>query len=153
MVTPAPGSVAGADAGDPASRTAGRMPRSARRKQLLAQIVKDVPGIKVSEHITATGRAFFQTLSRQDLEGMVAKLAKSRYVAGQRSKTWLKIKVEEKEIKLKLLQEMKKLRIVKNSSIKNLSVIFSLFFKNQLKLFFIFHCFNQQLYLSYIQNC
>jgi len=63
-----------------------------RRKQLLAQIVKDVPGIKVSEHITATGRAFFQALSRQDLEGMVAKLAQSRYVAGQRSKTWLKLK-------------------------------------------------------------
>jgi bifunctional non-homologous end joining protein LigD len=63
-----------------------------RRKQLAAQIVKDVPGIKVSEHITATGRAFFQALSRQDLEGMVAKLAQSRYVAGQRTKTWLKLK-------------------------------------------------------------
>jgi AcrR family transcriptional regulator len=36
MVTPAPGSVAGTDPGDAAAGRGGRMPRSARRKQLLA---------------------------------------------------------------------------------------------------------------------
>src|SRR5438132_12700341 len=62
------------------------------RKELLAKIVADLPGVKVSEHITGEGRAFFAALARQKVEGMVAKLAQTRYVGGQRSRTWLRPK-------------------------------------------------------------
>src|SRR5262249_8644549 len=38
--------------------------------------------------------AFFAAAEKQRVEGIVAKLADSRYAAGERNRTWLKIKVE-----------------------------------------------------------
>jgi len=63
-----------------------------RRKELLAGIAADVPGLKLSEHIAEHGTAFFDAVAQRQVEGIVAKLATSRYVAGQRTRAWLKIK-------------------------------------------------------------
>jgi bifunctional non-homologous end joining protein LigD len=63
-----------------------------RRKELLARIIEGLPGVSLSEHITEHGRAFFEAVAGRQLEGVVAKLAKSRYLPGQRGQTWLKLK-------------------------------------------------------------
>jgi bifunctional non-homologous end joining protein LigD len=63
-----------------------------RRKELLARIIQNLPCIKLSEHIRENGRAFFEVVAQRHLEGLVAKLASSRYLPGQRSRTWLKLK-------------------------------------------------------------
>jgi bifunctional non-homologous end joining protein LigD len=65
-----------------------------RRKELLARVIADLPHVRLSEHIRGQGTAFFAAAEKQGLEGVVAKLAESRYVAGQRSRAWLKIKTE-----------------------------------------------------------
>jgi len=64
------------------------------RKELLGGLVGDMPGLKVSEHIAERGTAFFEAVTQQQLEGMVAKLATSRYLSGERSRAWLKIKTQ-----------------------------------------------------------
>ena len=54
------------------------------RKELLASIIDGLPGVRLSEHIREHGTAFFKIVAERQIEGMVAKLATSRYVAGQR---------------------------------------------------------------------
>jgi bifunctional non-homologous end joining protein LigD len=65
-----------------------------RRKELLARIIGDLPHVRLSEHINQHGTAFFAAAEKQRVEGIVAKLAASRYAAGERSRAWLKIKTE-----------------------------------------------------------
>jgi bifunctional non-homologous end joining protein LigD len=59
-----------------------------RRKELLARVVAGLPHVRLSEHIREQGTAFFAAAEKQGLEGIVAKLAESRYEAGQRSRAW-----------------------------------------------------------------
>ena len=66
-----------------------------RRKELLTNIVKNLPNVRVSEHIAEHGTAFFDAVAKQQVEGIVAKLGKSPYVPGQRTKAWLKIKAQQ----------------------------------------------------------
>lgn len=63
-----------------------------RRKELLTQLVAGLANIKVSEHVEASGKAFFHAIKEQGLEGMVAKEGKSRYREGIRGKSWLKMR-------------------------------------------------------------
>jgi bifunctional non-homologous end joining protein LigD len=63
-----------------------------QRKALLAQILNDLPNVRLSEHIVAHGVAFFDAASRKGLEGVVAKEGRSRYQQGVRSRSWLKLK-------------------------------------------------------------
>jgi bifunctional non-homologous end joining protein LigD len=65
-----------------------------RRKELLAPIIRDLPYVRLSEHIRQHGTAFFAAAERQRVEGIVAKLAQSRYAVGERTRAWLKIKTE-----------------------------------------------------------
>ena len=65
-----------------------------QRKELLAQIVPRVGAIRLTEHIPTIGEAFLKEVVRRGLEGVVGKRLGSRYRAGQRSKDWLKIKVD-----------------------------------------------------------
>jgi bifunctional non-homologous end joining protein LigD len=69
-----------------------------RRKEILAGVLTDLPGVRLSEHISEHGRAFFEAVASRQLEGIVAKLATSRYQAGRRSKTWLKIKTDMRQL-------------------------------------------------------
>lgn len=65
-----------------------------RRKELLVSLVRNLPGVLVSEHIQEHGKAFFEAVAARQLEGMVAKDARSTYQVGVRSKSWLKLKTQ-----------------------------------------------------------
>lgn len=64
------------------------------RRKLLEVLVKGVnnPQLLLSVGVTGQGRAFFAEACRQNLEGVMAKRLTSRYVPGQRTDAWIKIK-------------------------------------------------------------
>jgi bifunctional non-homologous end joining protein LigD len=68
-----------------------------RRKEILAQVIEHLPNVRLSEHVVEQGQAFFEAVSRQQLEGIVAKDGKSRYRSGIRSHSWLKIKTQRRQ--------------------------------------------------------
>jgi bifunctional non-homologous end joining protein LigD len=66
-----------------------------RRKELLKQLAQQfegVPNIHYSEAVAGHGIAFYNAVSENGLEGVVAKDRRSRYLEGVRGSTWLKIK-------------------------------------------------------------
>ena len=63
-----------------------------RRRELLSLLVADLPNVRCSKPISEHGRALFDAVSANRLEGIVAKDAGSKYREGVRSKCWLKIK-------------------------------------------------------------
>jgi bifunctional non-homologous end joining protein LigD len=67
-----------------------------RRKEILLKIV-DLPNVRVSEHIEQHGRAFYQVVAQQGLEGIVAKDGRSKYATGRRSNSWYKIKARRRD--------------------------------------------------------
>src|SRR5262249_52125716 len=69
----------------------------ARRKQILQGFLPTSKHIRASEHIDQHGVAFFDAVTRQGLEGIVAKRAASPYRTGRRSQDWLKIKAQQKQ--------------------------------------------------------
>lgn len=62
------------------------------RKKLLEKILPPLPNIKISGHIEKTGISFFEASKVNDLEGIIAKKASSKYLPLKRSRDWLKIK-------------------------------------------------------------
>jgi bifunctional non-homologous end joining protein LigD len=68
-----------------------------RRQELLALLVAELPNVRYSEPIQEHGRAFFDAVSANQLEGIVAKEASSKYREGVRSKSWLKIKTRRRQ--------------------------------------------------------
>jgi bifunctional non-homologous end joining protein LigD len=65
--------------------------KAALRKVILAQGV-----LRFSDHIETRGEDFFAQVEKMGLEGIVAKRADSKYIAG-RSQDWLKLRVEQSE--------------------------------------------------------
>jgi bifunctional non-homologous end joining protein LigD len=64
------------------------------RKRLLSELLKDAPSpIVESAYVVGKGLAFFEEAARLGLEGVVAKRIESRYVPGERTRDWLKLKV------------------------------------------------------------
>lgn len=63
------------------------------RKQMLQNLLPDLPGVKYSDHIDESGREFFAAAKANNLEGIVAKRRNSLYLAGRRTREWLKIKI------------------------------------------------------------
>ena len=63
------------------------------RKSLLEQFVPRHGQVRFIDHVDAEGEALFQVATENDLEGLIAKRADSRYEVGRRAATWLKIKV------------------------------------------------------------
>jgi bifunctional non-homologous end joining protein LigD len=49
--------------------------------------------VRYVSHVEAEGKAFFEAAQVKGLEGMVAKLRRSRYEPGRRSNAWLKFKI------------------------------------------------------------
>lgn len=66
----------------------------AKRRELLATLVTgaNCPQLLLSEGVIGPGKAFFDEACRQNLEGVMAKRRNSRYLPGQRSDAWTKIK-------------------------------------------------------------
>ena len=66
----------------------------AQRREMLARTVAraDQERIIVSAGIVGPGKAFYQQVVRERLEGVMAKRLTGRYLPGRRSELWLKIK-------------------------------------------------------------
>jgi bifunctional non-homologous end joining protein LigD len=62
------------------------------RKRVLRSILIDSRAVRYAGHVDGEGEAFYAAVSARGLEGMVAKLGRSRYEPGRRSPSWLKIK-------------------------------------------------------------
>jgi bifunctional non-homologous end joining protein LigD len=62
------------------------------RKELLAEVLPKTPLLHYSAHVWDKGIAAFKRASRAGEEGIMAKLARSHYYSGKRSRDWLKIK-------------------------------------------------------------
>jgi bifunctional non-homologous end joining protein LigD len=63
------------------------------RKRLLGSVLKDHPRVRFASHVVGEGKAFFEAAGNMGVEGMVAKLRRSRYEPGRRTGAWLKIKI------------------------------------------------------------
>jgi bifunctional non-homologous end joining protein LigD len=65
-----------------------------QRRALLHQLIPPEGAIRESEHFDLPGSEFLQAAAKMGLEGIIAKKADSLYLPGERSKEWLKIKVQ-----------------------------------------------------------
>jgi bifunctional non-homologous end joining protein LigD len=63
-----------------------------QRKRALRAVLRDAPGVVYVDHVETEGESFFEAVKAQDLEGIVGKQADSRYEAGRRSRSWVKVK-------------------------------------------------------------
>jgi bifunctional non-homologous end joining protein LigD len=68
-----------------------------RRKELLQEMLPELPHVRLGEHIERDGIAFFQAAEKEGLEGIIAKRADSSYREGRRSRDWLKIKIRRQQ--------------------------------------------------------
>jgi len=62
------------------------------RKKLLKKLLKKNDFIKFADHIEKKGIEFYKLAGKQNLEGIMAKRADSKYFPGVRTSNWLKIK-------------------------------------------------------------
>ena len=67
------------------------------RKRLLRSRLRDHPLVRYAGHVAADGEAFHAAARAQDLEGVVAKLRRSVYEPGRRSRSWLKLKLRQEQ--------------------------------------------------------
>lgn len=63
-----------------------------QRKELLKDALTETPHLKYCDHVENKGKAFYDTILKADLEGMMSKKKSSAYHEGVRSTEWLKIK-------------------------------------------------------------
>lgn len=70
-------------------------PWSARRSELLHQLGKiTTERIRITESIEGDGKKMLQLARKQGWEGIIAKRVTSTYQPGERSRSWLKLKIE-----------------------------------------------------------
>ncbi|MFN0088783.1 MAG: non-homologous end-joining DNA ligase [Acidimicrobiales bacterium] len=67
------------------------------RRRLLAEVVHDGRFWRAPAHHVGEGRALYEAVAEQGLEGLVAKRVDSPYVPGRRARTWLKIKLRRRQ--------------------------------------------------------
>ena len=67
------------------------------RKRLLRSRLRDHPLVRYAGHVAGDGEAFFAAADAQELEGIVAKLRRSPYEPGRRSRAWLKLKIRQEQ--------------------------------------------------------
>ncbi|MDO8616326.1 MAG: hypothetical protein Q7T33_11430 [Dehalococcoidia bacterium] len=68
-----------------------------RRKELLREVLRPGGAVGLPDHVANDGLAFFEAARLHGLEGIIAKEWDSRYVPGQRTRAWLKLKVYQKD--------------------------------------------------------
>ena len=68
-----------------------------RRKEMLRSLVRPSAAIVVPDWVRRDGVAFFEAAREHELEGIVAKELDSRYLPGQRSRSWLAVKVHQRD--------------------------------------------------------
>jgi len=64
-------------------------------KEILRDVLRISHRVTVSDHIEREGRAYYQAVLEQGLEGIIAKRKDSRYAIGRRTRDWLKLKKRE----------------------------------------------------------
>ncbi|MEX2231583.1 MAG: non-homologous end-joining DNA ligase [Cyclobacteriaceae bacterium] len=62
------------------------------RKEILRKFLPESSVIKYCDHVEVEGKMLFKEMQKMNLEGMIAKKKKSKYLIGKRSADWLKIK-------------------------------------------------------------
>ena len=68
-------------------------PLGTRREKLRSLVKKcNQPYLILSEGVVGQGKAFFQQVTGQDMEGIIAKRLQGRYLPDKRSDAWIKIK-------------------------------------------------------------
>jgi bifunctional non-homologous end joining protein LigD len=67
------------------------------RKRLLGSRLRTHPLVHYASHVTGDGLAFTEAARAQELEGIVAKLRRSPYEPGRRSRSWLKVKLRREQ--------------------------------------------------------
>jgi bifunctional non-homologous end joining protein LigD len=67
------------------------------RKRLLGSRLRPHPLVHYASHVTGDGLAFTEAARAQELEGIVAKLRRSPYEPGRRSRSWLKVKLRREQ--------------------------------------------------------
>jgi bifunctional non-homologous end joining protein LigD len=67
-----------------------------RRRKTLAALLAPTTVLRVSDAVTEGGRVFYEAAQAHGVEGIVAKRADSPYQPGERTRTWLKIKVNQR---------------------------------------------------------
>ncbi len=63
------------------------------RKRLLRSVLKEHPRVRFATHIEGEGLAFYEAAKANQVEGVIAKLRRSRYEPGRRTNAWLKLKI------------------------------------------------------------
>ena len=63
------------------------------RKRLLRSVLRETPRVRYASHVVGDGEAFIEAARQRGLEGVVAKLRRSRYEPGRRTPAWLKLKI------------------------------------------------------------
>jgi bifunctional non-homologous end joining protein LigD len=63
------------------------------RKRLLRSVLRETNRVRYASHVVGEGEAFMAAAAAQGLEGIVAKLRRSKYEPGRRTPAWLKLKV------------------------------------------------------------
>ncbi len=63
------------------------------RKRLLESVLREHSRVRYAGHVDGEGLAFYDAAKAQGLEGVIAKLRRSRYEPGRRTTAWLKLKV------------------------------------------------------------
>ncbi len=63
------------------------------RKRLLKSVIRPHPRVRYAAHVDGEGIAFFEAAKGLGVEGVVAKLRRSRYEPGRRTNAWLKLKI------------------------------------------------------------
>jgi len=63
------------------------------RRRWLGEVIRADPRVRLSEHITGEGIAFFEAARVRGLEGIMAKDRHSTYLPGKRSMAWQKVKI------------------------------------------------------------
>ena len=66
------------------------------RQEILRQLIPESTMIRFSDHIDECGADFFEIAKQNKLEGIIAKNKNAPYLPGVRTKSWLKIKTEER---------------------------------------------------------
>lgn len=67
------------------------------RKQILQTLIPESDIIRSGYTVTAKGSEFYDAALEMNLEGIIAKRSDSKYYPGERSKDWLKIKVQKRQ--------------------------------------------------------
>jgi bifunctional non-homologous end joining protein LigD len=68
-----------------------------KRKEALAKILPKSPLLLYSTHVAGDGVKAFKRAARASEEGVIAKLAASKYRSGERTRDWLKVKASQEQ--------------------------------------------------------